>query len=165
MTLTAWEELAPDAYNWFLWVNILLIRLIHKKMSTNPILYIILSRTNYRDDKGKPSVFLLPDSKDLCDPTHEKFVHRDATKFLKVAISMTSIAMLLPQNTNQIYHYHYIRSLHSKTLQRSRGYTMVESSALTLWRLRAQTKAQLPYRSLCKHCLIRSSGLPTHRAK
>jgi hypothetical protein len=43
-----------------------------------------LHGTNYRDEQGRPSVFLLPDSKNLCDPNHEKFINRDTSKFLQV---------------------------------------------------------------------------------
>jgi hypothetical protein len=44
------------------------------------------------DKKGNPNVFLLPDSEHLCDPNpHDKFIHRDTTKFLKVTKCLNSL--------------------------------------------------------------------------
>ena len=52
---------------------------------------IVFSSANYQDETGNPSVFLLPETKDLCDPTHEKFIHKDTAKFLQVNKSITTI--------------------------------------------------------------------------
>ena len=60
-------------------------------MTANSLIYIDLCRTNYRDEEGRPTVFLLPDSKDLCDPMNEKFIHTDTTKFSQVNNTMTNI--------------------------------------------------------------------------
>jgi hypothetical protein len=58
----------------------------YQKLDTN-----INSTLNYRDKKGNPNVFLLPDSEHLCDPNHDKFIHRDTTKFLKVKKSLNPL--------------------------------------------------------------------------
>ena len=39
---------------------------------------------------GNPSVFQFSDSKDLCDPTHDRFVQRDTTKFLQVSTTINN---------------------------------------------------------------------------
>ena len=51
---------------------------------SNAVFFGLFS-TNYLDEDGKPSIFLLPVSSDPSDPLSEKFINRDSSKFLQVS--------------------------------------------------------------------------------